>query len=88
MQIESEKDFPALRNQIKKWRTQFSMFSHDVDHLENSIEHHIKNYSNAMVYYRQTRKSNYLDQANEEIQSINRLVDITSKMGLLAILSQ
>jgi hypothetical protein len=88
MQIESEKDFPALRDQIKKWRTQFSMFSHDVDHIENSIENHIKNHSNAMVYYRQTRKSNYLDQATKEIVSINQLLDIAAKLGLMSILSQ
>ena len=88
MVIQSENDFPALREKIRDWRKKFSMFRHDVDQIENIIESHIQNYSIALVYYRQTQKNFYLKQAQEEIDSINRVVSMAEKMELMAFLSR
>ena len=88
MVIQSENDFPALREKIRDWRKKFSMFRHDVDQIENIIESHIQNYSIALVYYRQTHKNFYLKQAQEEIDSINRVVSMAEKMELMAFLSR
>lgn len=88
MIIESEKDFPALRTTINDWRRRFPMFKHDVDEIENIIESHIREYSIALVYYRQSHKKNYLEKAQAEIASINAVVAIAEKMQLMAILSQ
>ena len=64
------------------------MFKHDVDEIENIIESHIREYSIALVYYRQSHKKNYLEKAQAEIASINAVVAIAEKMQLMAILSQ
>lgn len=86
--IESENDFPALREKIQNWRKKFSMFPNDVNQIETIIESHIRNYSIALVYYRQTHKNFYLKQAQEEINSINKVVSMAEKMELLAFLSR
>jgi hypothetical protein len=88
MDIESEKDFPAVRKRIQEWKKRFPMFQHDVYRIENIVEEHIKNHSIALVYYRQTHKKNYLEMAKKEIESINSVVKIAEKMELMSILSQ
>jgi hypothetical protein len=88
MVIESEKDFPQLRKRINQWRKSFPMFRHDVDKIEQIVEEHIQQYSIALVYYRQTHKKNYLENAQKEITAINNVVAIAEKMELMAILSQ
>lgn len=88
MQIESEKDFDAVRNQISKWKTRFSMFRHDVDRIERIVESHITNYSIAMVFYRQTRKNKFLNDAQQEIHHINRVLSTVEKLEIMALLTQ
>ena len=88
MQIESEKDFPELRKQLAIWRKRFPMFRHDVNQIENIIEIHIQNHSIALVFYRQTKKINYLEDAQKEIDNINRVVYTVEKLELMAMLSQ
>lgn len=88
MQIESERDFPKLREQINAWRKRFPMFRHDVNQVEKIIETHIQNHSIALVFYRQTRKKKFLEDAKQEIDSINRVISTVGKLELMAILSQ
>jgi predicted nucleic acid-binding Zn-ribbon protein len=88
MVIKNEQDFPELRKKIQYWKKRFPMFRHDVMQIENIIEKHIKEYSSHLVNYRQTKKKNYLEQAEEEIKSINRIVAIAEKTELISILSQ
>jgi len=64
------------------------MFRHDVDQIENIIEIHIQNHSIALVFHRQTKKKKYLEDAEKEIESINRVISTVSKLELMAILSQ
>jgi len=88
MQIESEKDFPKLREQFNVWRKRFPMFKHDVNKIEHIIETHIQSYSTALVYYRQSKSKSYLEKAQNEIDSINRILSTVGKMELMSILSQ
>ena len=88
MQIESENDFTKLRQHIDAWHRKFPMFRHDVVKIENAVEEHIKQYSIAMVHYRQSHKKHYLEQAQEHIESINRIISTAEKMELMALLSQ
>lgn len=88
MQIESEKDFPKLREQIRVWRKRFSMFAHDVSQIEHIIEHHIQNYSIAGVNYRQTKSKKYIELAQQEIESINRVLLTVEKLELMALMSR
>jgi hypothetical protein len=88
MQIESEKDFPELRNQFNVWRRRFPMFRHDVNRIETIIETHIQNYSIALVFYRQTHKKKFLEDSEREIESINRVLSTVSKLEMMALLSQ
>ena len=88
MEIQTEQDFPKLRTQIQVWRQRFPMFKHDVDRIESAVEQHIKNYSIALVNYRQTKKKSYLEQAQHEIDEINRVVSLIEKLELLALLSR
>jgi hypothetical protein len=87
MEIKNEKDFHKLREQILIWRKRFPMFRHDVNQIEKIIEHHIQNHSIALVHYRQTKKNNYLEQAQEEINCINRTLATIEKLELMAMLS-
>jgi hypothetical protein len=64
------------------------MFRHDVNQIERIIEIHIQNHSIALVFYRQTHKKNYLEDAQKEIDSINRVVLLVEKLELMAMLSQ
>jgi hypothetical protein len=88
MQIESEKNFAELRNQFTIWRRRFPMFRHDVNQIESIIETHIQNYSIALVFYRQTHKKKFLEDAQQEIEAINRVLSTVSKLEMIALLSQ
>jgi hypothetical protein len=88
VKIESEKDFNQLRKQFSVWRKRFPMFVHDVKKIENIVEEHIKQHSIALVNYRQTHGKNYIQQAQQEIDSINRIVLTVEKIELMAMLSQ
>ena len=88
MQIASEKDFPELRKQFTIWRRRFPMFAHDVKQIEKVIEQHITNYSKHLVEYRRTHQKKYLEHAQVEVDEINRVLQLVSKMELMAMLSQ
>jgi hypothetical protein len=88
MQIESEKDFPTVRQQCSAWRKRFPMFTHDVNQIEHIVEHHIQNYSIAMVYFRQTHSKAYLEKGQAEIDAINRVLATVEKIELMSLLSR
>jgi len=88
MQIESEQDFPKLRIQFSDWRKRFPMFTHDVTKIERIVEEHIKRHSQILIQYRQTHGKRYLEQAQEEITAINRVISTVEKIELMAMLSQ
>lgn len=88
MDVTSEKDFDSVRIKIYNLKKQFPMFRSDVNRIENIIESHIKNYSNLLVCYRQTKKKNYLEQADKEIKAIANTIKIAEKMELMALLAQ
>ena len=88
MQVQSEKDFIELRHQLNAWRKRFPMFAHDVIQIEKIIEQHIKNHSIALVQYRQTHSKRYLEQAQLELDEINRILSTVGKQELMALLSQ
>jgi hypothetical protein len=88
VQIESDKDFTALRIKFNEWRTRFPMFKHDVNQIEHIIEEHIQNFSIVMVQYRQTHSKTYLEKAQAEIDAINRVLAMVAKMELMALLAR
>ena len=88
MQIESEKDFPELRDQFSKWRKSFPMFKHDVKKIEDTVDLLIKEYSISLMHYRQSKKRYYIEQAQIHIDEINRVVATVEKIELIAILSR
>jgi len=88
MLVETDKDFPLLRQQFSIWRKRHSMFKHDVNQIEHIMEDHIQKYSIALVYYRQTKKRSYLEQAQKEIDEINRLISTVEQIELMSILSR
>jgi hypothetical protein len=88
VKIESDKDYPELRKQFSIWRKRFPMFHHDVNRIENIIEVHIQNHSIALVFYRQSKKKKFLEDAQREIDSINRVLETVEKLELMAMLSQ
>lgn len=88
MEIKSDKDFTELRQYMNTLSKRFPMFRHDVSQIERIIEEHIKNYSIALVNYRQSHQKNYLEKAQLEIDSINRILSTVGKLELMAMLSQ
>jgi hypothetical protein len=88
MQIESDQDFPKLRQQFGDWRKRFPMFTHDVTSIERIVEEHIKRHSQILIQYRQTHSKRYLDEAQTEITEINRVISTVEKIELIAMLSQ
>ena len=88
MQIESDKDFSKLRQQFSGWRKRFPMFVHDVNSIERIVEEHIKRHSQILIQYRQTHGKRYLDEAQQEITAINRVISTVEKIELMAMLSQ
>jgi hypothetical protein len=88
MQIESERDFIELRQYLNKLSKRFPMFRYDVSQIEKIIEEHIKNHSIALVHFRQTHSKHFLDEAQSEINNINRVLSTVGKIELISILSQ
>jgi hypothetical protein len=88
VQIESERDFTELRKHIDGYHRRFPMFRHDISKIENIVEEHIKRYSIAMVHHRQSHNKHYLQQAQSEIDDINRVLSTVGKLELMALLSQ
>lgn len=88
MKIESEKDFDRLRDHVRSYRQKFPEFRHDVDQMEQSIEKHIKQYSQHLVQHRQTKKRYYLEYAQKEIDAINKIIALVEKIELMSYLSQ
>lgn len=88
MQIETDKDFLELRKQFNVWRKRFPMFIHDVQRIEKIIDEHIQEHSRIMVLYRQTKNKSYIDRAQREIDSINRIIKTVEKLELMAMLSK
>lgn len=88
MQIESERDFAELRRHVDGYHRRFPMFRHDISKIENIIEEHIKRYSIAMVHHRQSHNKHHLQQAQSEIDDINRVLSTVGKLELMALLSQ
>jgi hypothetical protein len=86
MQVETEKDFPELKLRIKEWRKRFPLFQQNISEVEKIIEHHIRNYSQHMVGYRQSRSKYCLESAQQEIDHINRVVSTVEKIELMALL--
>jgi hypothetical protein len=88
MQIESDKDFPQLRQQFSEWRKRFPMFTHDVTSIERIVEEHIKRHSQILIQYRQTHSKRYLEDAQQEIAAINQVIATVEKIELMAMLSR
>ena len=88
MEIHSEKDFPKLRAHIAKMRSNHPMFKHDVQRIEKAIDLHIQNYSKHLVKYRQTKSERYIENAQVEIDEINRILKTIEKIELMALLSR
>ena len=88
MEIKSDKDFTELRNQFSVWRKRFPMFIHDVQCIEKIIDEHIQQHSKIMVLHRQTKNKSYIDKAQKEIDSINRILKTVEKLELMAMLSR
>jgi inorganic triphosphatase YgiF len=88
MQVSSDKDFPQLRRHINQWRTRFPMFADDVLKIERMVEQHIVGFSNAGVRYRQTHSRSHLEQAQRELDEINRIVATVEKLELMSLLSR
>jgi hypothetical protein len=87
MQVLSDNDFTELRKQFLVWRKRFPMFTHDVHQIEKIIDLHIQQHSKIMVMYRQTHSRSYLEKAQREIDSINRVILTVEKLELMAMLS-
>ena len=88
MKVESDKDFKELLRQFAVWRKRFPMFKHDVDRIERIIEKHIQNHSIALMHHRQTKQRRYLEQAQQEIDTINQVISTVEKIELMAMLSR
>jgi hypothetical protein len=88
MQIESDRDFPQLRQQFSEWRKRFPMFTHDVTSIERIVEEHIKRHSQILIQYRQTHSKRYLEDAHAEISAINQVIATVEKIELMAMLSR
>jgi hypothetical protein len=88
MHIESDKDFSKLRQQFSEWRKRFPMFVHDVNSIERIVEAHIKRHSQILIQYRQTHGKRYLEEAQQEINTINQVIATVEKIELMALLSQ
>ena len=88
MKIETSQDFEELRKQFSTWRKRFPMFTHDVQRIEKIIDEHIQTHSKIMVLYRQTKNKSYIEKAQREIDSINRILATVEKLELMSMLSR
>jgi hypothetical protein len=52
------------------------------------VEQHIVEFSNAGIRYRQTHSRSHLEQAQRELDEINRIVATVEKMELMSLLSR
>jgi hypothetical protein len=88
MELESDKDFPKLRQLMYTWRKNFPMFKHDVNKLEHTIESYIQEYSIALVHYRQTKQKRYVERAEQALRDIETVVNNAEKAMLMSLLSR
>lgn len=88
LQVKSHADFNLLREQLNKWRKRFPMFAHDVKNIEKSLEIHMKAHMEHIIKYKQSKKEYCLVNAQQELDSINRIIDTVSKTELMALLSK
>ena len=88
MELESDKDFPKLRQLISTWRRNFPMFKHDVTKLEHTIEDYIQQYSIALVHYRQTKQRRYIERAEQSLRDIETVINNAEKAMLMSLLSR
>jgi thiamine kinase-like enzyme len=88
MKIQSENEFGKLRDHVRSYLHKFPEFKNDVRQLEDIIEKHIKEYSQALVKHRQTKSRYHLEEAQKHIESINKTVAMVEKIELMAYLSQ
>ena len=88
MHVESHLDFPELRTRIERWKKAFPMFLHDVKRIQDTVEEHIKEYSNHLIRYRQSKSKRHLEKAQEEIDKINEFISTIEKTELMALLSK
>ena len=88
MEIQSHEDFPKLREQVSKWKHRYTMFRKDIKEIDSAIETHIQNYSRHQVSYKQTHKNYYVEQAQKEIDEINRILGVVEKLEIMAMLSK
>ena len=88
MQVTSDQDFPQLRRHINEWRRRFPMFAHDVIRIERIVEQPIIQFSTAGIRYRQTHSRSHLEQAQRELDEINRIVSTVEKIELMSLLSR
>jgi len=86
--ITSYRDFPKLRDQLQKWRKRFPMFAHDVKTFDKMLEKHMKEHMEHIIKYKQTKRTTYLEKAQEELDHINRILTAISKVELMALLSK
>ena len=56
--------------------------------IEKMINQHIQEHSKIMVLHRQTKNRSHLEKAQQEIDAINKIIDIVEKMELMAMLSR
>jgi archaellum component FlaC len=88
MKIQSENDFGKLRDHVRSYKHKFPEFRNDVRQLEDKIEKYIKEYSQSLVKYRQTKSRYHLEEAQLSIEAINKTVALVEKIELMAYLSQ
>ena len=88
MEIHSEKDFPELRKYLRQMADRHSMFKKDVRRIETAVEKHITNYSKHLVKYRQTKSKVQIQNAQVEIDEINRILKTVEKIELMSLLSR
>jgi Skp family chaperone for outer membrane proteins len=86
--LDQPRDFKEIRDRINDWRRRFPMFNHDVKRIERIVENHIQEYSTALVYYRQTKQKKYLEQAQNHIDEIDRVINTVEKVQLIALLAR
>ncbi len=88
MKIQSESDFSKLRDHVRSYKHKFPEFRNDVRQLEDKIENYIKEYSQSLVKYRQTKSRYHLEEAQLSIEAINKTVAMVEKIEIMAFLSQ
>jgi archaellum component FlaC len=88
MRIQSENDFGRLRDHVRSYKHKFPEFRNDVRQLEDKIENYIREYSQSLVKYRQTKSRYHLNDAQASIDAINKTIALVEKIEIMAYLSQ